>query len=81
MTKSEIKDSIKTILVSILKHDKISMDDDMTAADVRGWDSLSHMIIIKDIESHFSVKFKLRDLNKIVNMASLVSMIESKLGS
>jgi len=80
MTKPEIKDVIRTILVSILKHEEISMEDEMTASDVKGWDSLSHMIIIKDIEAHFNVKFKLRDLNKIVNMSSLVNMVQSKMG-
>jgi len=78
MDKAEIKTKLKEILVSILKHEEMSMEDSMTASDVKGWDSLSHMIIIKEIESAFSIRFKLKDLNKLVDMGSLVAMIEKK---
>lgn len=79
MDKTEIKSQLRGILVGILKHEELSMEDSMTASDVKGWDSLSHMIIIKEIESSFSIRFKLKDLNKLIDMGSLVSMIEKKM--
>lgn len=79
MDKIEIKDKLRTILVSILKHEDIGMEDSMSANDVKGWDSLSHMIIIKEIESTFGIRFKLKDLNKLVDLGSLVTMVQKKL--
>jgi len=79
MDKVAIKDKMREILVGILKHDDLSMEDTMTASDVKGWDSLSHMIIIKEVESVFNIRFKLKDLNKIVDMGSLIAMIEAKM--
>jgi len=81
MDKTEIKHKMKDILVSILKHENMSMEDTMTASEVKGWDSLSHMIIIKEIESTFNIRFKLKDLNKLVDMGSLIALVETKISS
>ena len=74
-----IKEKINHVLVSILGHNNFEMHDELTATDVDGWDSLSHMIILTKIEESFNIKFKLRDLNKLKNMGSLVSVIQSKI--
>lgn len=79
MEKTAISDKIKTVLISILEHDNFEMNDDLTALDVDGWDSLSHMLIITQIEEEFNIKFKLRDLNKLKNMGSLIKVTQSKL--
>ncbi len=74
-----IKENIGDVLKSILGHGNFEMHDELTAKDVDGWDSLSHMMIITKIEEAFNIKFKLRDLNKLKNMGSLVSVIQSKI--
>ena len=74
-----IKERIKEILISVLEHGNFEMHDALTAQDVDGWDSLSHMMIITKIEEGFDIRFKLRDLNKLKNMGSLVSVIQTKL--
>lgn len=79
MDKNEIKEKIRTILASILKHDKFDMSDDMIAADVEGWDSLSHINIISEIEDGFGIRFKLKELNKLKNMGTLVDLVQTKI--
>lgn len=79
MGKEEIIEKLKQVLVSLLKHDNFEMRDDLTAADVDGWDSLTHMSIITEIEEIFNIKFKLRELNKLKNMGTLIDLIQSKL--
>ncbi|WP_303317691.1 acyl carrier protein [Flavivirga abyssicola] len=74
-----IKENISDVLKSILGHNNFEMRDELTAKDVDGWDSLSHMMIITKIEEAFNIKFKLRDLNKLKNMGSLVAVIQSKI--
>jgi len=76
---NEIKERIRKIIISILKHENFEMKDELTASDVDGWDSLSHMAIITGIEKEFEIKFKLRELNKMKNMGSLVELVQSKL--
>lgn len=74
-----IKEKISNALTTILGHDDFELHDELTAKDVDGWDSLSHMMIITKIEEEFNIRFKLRDLNKLKNLGSLVSVIQSKI--
>jgi acyl carrier protein len=81
MNRSEITSKVKEILVATLKHSKFEMSDDLSAADVHGWDSLSHMIIIAEVEKKFNIRFKLKELNEMKNIGSLIGLIESKTAS
>jgi acyl carrier protein len=71
--------TIRGTLTAVLGHDNFDMRDELTASDVEGWDSLTHMSIITGLESAFSIRFSLRDINKLKNMGSLIALIESKL--
>ncbi|WP_109300639.1 acyl carrier protein [Aquimarina sp. AU474] len=73
-----IKEKVSNVLTTILEHSNFEMSDELTAKDVDGWDSLSHMMIITKIEEEFGIRFKLRELNKLKNMGALVSLIQSK---
>jgi len=79
MERIEIINRVEKILVNLLKHHNFEMRDDLTAADVKGWDSLTHIMIIDDIEKDFGVKFKIKELVRLTNMGSLIELINSKL--
>ena len=79
MEKKDIIIKIKEILISILEHENFEMVDELEAKNVDGWDSLSHMLIITEIERKFSIQFKLKELNKLNNLGSLLKLINSKI--
>jgi acyl carrier protein len=79
MERSDIATKIQEIVVRVLKHDRFEMHDELTASMVEGWDSLTHMTIISTIEKDFNIQFKLKDLNKLKNMGSLLDLVQSKL--
>lgn len=79
MEKTDLIESLRKIIISVVKHDNFEMKDDLSAKDVKGWDSLNHMMIITEIESQFNIKFKLKELNKLKNMGTLIELIQSKL--
>lgn len=79
MEREQIVERIRTTLTDVLGHASFEMRDDLTAADVEGWDSLTHMTVITRIESAFGVKFKLKEVNKLKNMGSLIDLITAKL--
>jgi acyl carrier protein len=79
MERTEIAQKIKGILINVLKHENFEIKDELSATDVDGWDSLTHMLIITDIEELFGVKFKLKELNKLNNLGNLIDLVISKL--
>jgi len=79
MEKNAIVEKTLIIIRQVLKNEKIEWDGELTAEEINGWDSLSHMIIITELENEFKIKFKLKELNKLNNLDSLVTLIQSKL--
>jgi len=51
----------------------------MTANDVDGWDSLSHINLIVAVESAFKIRFNQKELLTFKNIGDLLASIESKI--
>jgi acyl carrier protein len=79
MERIEILNRVEKIVATVLKHHRFEMRDDLTATEVEGWDSLTHVMIITEIEKDFGIRFKLKELNKLKNMGTLIELIQSKL--
>lgn len=79
MNRSEINEKLTAIFHEVFNDNSIVLRDDMTAADVDNWDSLTHMLMITKVEEEFGVKFKLKELNKLKMVGDLMSNLEAKL--
>jgi len=79
MEKTEINNKLTEIFRRTFNDDSLVLKSELTANDIEQWDSLTHMNLITEIESTFSIKFKLKDLNKIRNIGDMINTIESKL--
>jgi|TARA_B100001093_G_scaffold167288_1_gene159886 acyl carrier protein len=78
MNKKELRIKLKDIFQNIFEDDKIELTDDLSAKDVDNWDSLTHMILITEIEEKFEIKFSLKDLNQLENVGDLIRIISIK---
>ena len=80
MTQEEIASKVKEAFVAVLEHDNFELTDETTANDVDGWESVTHMMIITEVEKTFGIKFKLMDLMNMNNVGDLMKTIKSELG-
>ena len=79
MEKTEVVSKLTAIFRKVFSNDSLILIDKLTANDVDGWDSLSHMLLITELENSFSIKFKLKELNKMRNVGDMIDIILSKL--
>lgn len=79
MEKIKIIEKLTLIFRGIFKQNNLELTDAMTANDVDGWDSLTHMLLISEVEDVFNLKFKLKDLNKMKNVGDMITIIETRL--
>ncbi|MEP7254688.1 MAG: acyl carrier protein [Ferruginibacter sp.] len=79
MEKDEIVNKLTPIFRKIFGDNSLELTDKLSANDVKNWDSLSHMLLIGEVESKFSIKFRLKDLNKMENVGDMIAIISSKL--
>ncbi|HQW92962.1 MAG: acyl carrier protein [Chitinophagaceae bacterium] len=79
MEKEEIVSRLTPVFRKVFADSTLVITDQLSALDVEKWDSLSHMLLIAEVENEFTIKFKLKDLNKMANVGDMIAIIESKL--
>jgi len=72
-------ETLNRIFCMVFDDDTIQIRPDMTANDVDGWDSLSHVNLITTIEAKFNIRFTQKELLKQRNVGDLIADIERKL--
>jgi acyl carrier protein len=75
------KTQLNEIFRLVFDDDTIEIAPEMTANDIDGWDSLSHVNLIIAVEAGFSIRFAHRELLTFKNIGDLLRSIESKIGS
>ena len=78
MNREEILSKVTESFESVLEHDDFKLTDETTAQDVDSWESITHMMIISDIEKKFNIKFKLMDLMNMNDIGDLLKTIETE---
>lgn len=79
MSREDILSKVRTAFITVLEHENFQLSDETTANDVDGWESITHMMIITEVEKTFNIKFKLMDLMNMDNVGDLLNSIESEL--
>ena len=73
------QETLNQIFRMVFDDDSIVIAPEMTANDVDGWDSLSHINLITAIESKFNFRFTQKELMKQRNVGDLITDIDRKL--
>ena len=76
MDTQTILNEMSLIFREVLKRENIVLDNETTAQDVEGWDSLTNMQLINKIEKKFNVPF--RDIVKLKNVGDICHAILTK---
>jgi len=72
-------ETLNQIFCMVFDDDTIRIHPDMTANDIDGWDSLSHINLIVTVEGKFDIRFPQREILTFRNVGDLIKSIDSKL--
>lgn len=75
MTRQEIFEKLNEIFFDVFAEDVV-VNDETTTADVEGWDSLTHITLISEVEDAFDIKFSMKDVLGMKNVGEMVDIIE-----
>ena len=70
---------LEKIFRKVLKEPNLVLHKDLNASDVNGWDSLTHIQLITEIEKVYKVKFALGELGSMKNVGDLITALEAKI--
>jgi|HubBroStandDraft_4_1064222.scaffolds.fasta_scaffold894478_2 acyl carrier protein len=77
-----MEDPILTRLTSIFREvfddDDLVLKPELTANDVDGWDSLTHIRLILSVQKAFGVKFSAVEMSRLKNVGDLIALTKHK---
>ena len=78
MTRTEIYEKLAEVFEDVFD-EEIALADASTAADVDGWDSLTHIALLSAVEDEFEIKFDMKAVQGLKNVGAMVDIIEGLL--
>ena len=78
MDEPQIYQRLTEIFQDVFDEDSIEVTPKLSADDVDGWDSLTHIRLILTIEKAFKIKFSTSEIVKLENVGDLVALIQAK---
>ncbi|MBW4056405.1 MAG: acyl carrier protein [Proteobacteria bacterium] len=73
------KETLNDIFMMVFDDDTIQITPEMTANDIDGWDSLSHINLITSVEATFAIRFTQKELLSLKSIGDLLKIIENKI--
>ena len=70
---------ISDIIRDVTQNPDSEITENTAAVDIDGWDSLSHIYIIAEIEDAFDLRMTAQEAAGAKNVGDLVSIVDSKL--
>lgn len=79
MNNNEIFAKLQDIFCDILDNEDISLSFDSCADDIEGWDSLTHIQLVSEIQKDFNIKFSAKEMISWDNVGDMCNTIQSKI--
>lgn len=75
VNRADVMRTVTEIARDVFERPRFKLKEEMSAADVEGWDSLTHLALISDIEDEYGIKFTLTELSELKNIGEMIDTI------
>jgi acyl carrier protein len=73
-----VKTRLNKVFQDIFDDPGLAVSEAMTADDVEGWDSLSHIDLIVQVEKEFRIKLSTGEVRGLKNVGDFIGLIAKK---
>lgn len=77
-SESEVYAALAEIFADVFMRDDIALTPELTAKQVKGWDSFKQIEIIMACEEKWGIKFNTRELDALRCVGDLANMVANK---
>jgi acyl carrier protein len=79
---ADVRAVLQEVFRQVFDDPNLVLEDNMTAADVEGWDSVTHIDLLIAVEKALGIKFATAEMSRLKepdqNIGSFIRLIESK---
>ena len=79
MGREEVFEQLNEVFRDVFDDESITIDENTTADDIEGWDSLEHINLIAAVETEFGVRFSMGQVVSMKNVGEMVDIIMSQM--
>ena len=76
---SDGRDRMTEVFRSVFGDESLVLAPEMTADDVEGWDSVTHITLIYAIEDEFGIKLSTRDIESLACVGDLMAIVSRRI--
>ena len=77
-SRAEIVSKAQAIFRQVLGSPNLILTNDLTAPDVEGWDSISHINLVVAVENAFAIRLTTAEVQGLNNVGDLIAIIVKK---
>ena len=81
MERNEIINDLNEIFEDIIDEGPVSLSNSSTADDIDGWDSLTNIQLVVEIESHYNIRFTSEEITVWKNVGEMIDCIIERKGN
>jgi acyl carrier protein len=78
MDEPQIYTRLSELFQDVFDDDSIEVTPKLSAKDVDGWDSITHIRMILTVEKAFKIKFSTSEVGKLENVGDLAALIKAR---
>ncbi len=82
---SDLRERLQDVFRDVFHDAELELRDELTAADVEGWDSLAHIDLIIAVERKFKIRFATAEISNTKeagnDVGSFLRLIEGKVAA
>jgi acyl carrier protein len=79
----DVRQETQDVFREVFDDSELILSETMTAEDVPGWDSLTHINLVVAVEKHFRIKFATAEISRMKqkgqNVGTLLALIQKKI--
>ena len=79
MRSEEIFEKVQEIFRDVFDDEELIISDKTNSDEIEDWDSLEHISLIVSMEKEFSMKFDIKEVNKLENVGEMIDLIKRKM--
>ena len=79
MSREEVFDKVQEIFRDVFDDEELTISDQTNSDEIDEWDSLEHISLIISMEKEFSIKFDIKEVNKLENVGEMIDLIVRKM--
>jgi acyl carrier protein len=78
MDRTQVLAQLSAIMQEVLDDPNVNLTPATTADDVEGWDSMSNITFVVEVERRFGVKFNTAEIEEMRNVGDMLDIIAAK---